>query len=570
MSKIMKGVVASDGIAVGRAVLFLKEKLQPKIEKINDNQIESEKEKFLNALSEYSKYLKKLEVNTKAQQGVVDAHMGMLEDPFLIETVNNKIDSNQNVEKALDDSILEMVSMIEALDDPYLKERAVDYKDIGEKLLYILKGLEPRRLSPLPKNSIIVSNELTPSDTSSMDKDNVIGFAMDLGGKTAHTSIIAQTLGIPAIVGMKNVTSHVKDGDMLIIDNEEGKLFVNPDEEILQDYRNKSFKLKEEKERLEKLKYEDAITPDNKKIEVAVNIGNLEDLKKGIDKGAKSVGLFRTEFLYMENTHFPTEEEQFKVYAQAAKMLNGNTLIIRTLDIGGDKSLSYFKFPQEENPFLGWRALRICFDMQDVFETQLKAILRASAFGEVKILLPMVISVDEIIKVKAIIDGVMKDLRIRGDDFNPDIEIGIMIETPASAVIADDLIEYVDFFSIGTNDLTQYVLAVDRGNEKISELYSTYNKAVLRLIKRVIEVSHEHGKWTGMCGGFAGDAKATKMLLGMGLDEFSVPGPKVPKIKDIIRNTTLEEGEKFTQEILALKTTQDIEKRIESEWNKKI
>lgn len=566
MTKIMTGVVASEGIAVGRAFLFYKEKLEPKIDKLKDEDIPQEKEKFTQALKNYSQYLENIQVDSLAQKNVIQAHRSMLEDPFLLETVNNKIDSNQNVEKALYDSIGEMVTMIESLDDPYLKERAVDYKDIGEKLLYMLKGMEPKRLSSLPEDSIIVSNELTPSDTSVMDKDNVIGFAMDLGGKTAHTSIIAQTLGIPAIVGMKTVSQSVKDGDVIIIDNEQGKLFINPQEDLLQEYRQKSISLKEEKERLDKFKDEDAITPDGKKIEVAVNIGNLEDLKKGIERGAKSVGLFRTEFLYMDNTHFPTEEEQFAVYSEAAKLLKGNSLIIRTLDIGGDKSLSYFKFPEEENPFLGWRALRICFDMQDVFETQLKAILRASAFGDVKILLPMVISLDEIIKVKEILDGVKKDLLKREVEFNHEIEIGIMIETPASAIIADDLIDQVDFFSIGTNDLTQYVLAVDRGNEKISELYSTYNKAVLRSIKRVIEISHEKGKWTGMCGGFAGDAKATKLLLGLGLDEFSVPGPNVPRIKDIIRNTTLAQGKEFAKEILSLKTTKDIEKKIDEEW----
>ena len=562
----MTGVVASEGIAVGRAFLFYKEKLEPKIDKLKDEDIPQEKEKFTQALKNYSQYLENIQVDSLAQKNVIQAHRSMLEDPFLLETVNNKIDSNQNVEKALYDSIGEMVTMIESLDDPYLKERAVDYKDIGEKLLYMLKGMEPKRLSSLPEDSIIVSNELTPSDTSVMDKDNVIGFAMDLGGKTAHTSIIAQTLGIPAIVGMKTVSQSVKDGDVIIIDNEQGKLFINPQEDLLQEYRQKAISLKEEKERLDKFKDEDAITPDGKKIEVAVNIGNLEDLKKGIERGAKSVGLFRTEFLYMDNTHFPTEEEQFAVYSEAAKLLKGNSLIIRTLDIGGDKSLSYFKFPEEENPFLGWRALRICFDMQDVFETQLKAILRASAFGDVKILLPMVISLDEIIKVKEILDGVKKDLLKREVEFNHEIEIGIMIETPASAIIADDLIDQVDFFSIGTNDLTQYVLAVDRGNEKISELYSTYNKAVLRSIKRVIEISHEKGKWTGMCGGFAGDAKATKLLLGLGLDEFSVPGPNVPRIKDIIRNTTLAQGKEFAKEILSLKTTKDIEKKIDEEW----
>ena len=565
MKNTLKGIVASEGVALGRAYLFVKDKLEVNNKKIDENQITDEKSKFTNAIEEYSEYLCNLEVETDAQKNVVEAHIGMLDDPFLIDTVNSKIDERENVESALVNSISEMVSTIESLDDPYLKERAVDYKDIGERLLHILKGTKPQKLFPLPKDSIIVAQELTPTDTSVMDRDNVIGFCMDLGGKTAHTSIIAQTLGIPALVGMKNVTKVVKDGDLIIIDDNNGQLIVNPDEKTIEEYKKIVEEAREEKERLEKYKNEDSITPDGKKVEVAVNIGNLEDLEDGIEKGANSVGLFRTEFLYMGNTHFPTEEEQYNVYKKACELLDGNTLIIRTLDIGGDKSLSYFEFPQEDNPFLGWRALRICFDMCDVFETQLRAILRASKHGDVKILLPMVISVDEIIRFNEILEKVKNDLRERKEDFNEDIEVGIMVETPASSIIADDLINHVDFFSIGTNDLTQYVLAVDRGNEKISNLYSTYNKAVLRMIKRVIKISHKHGKWTGMCGGFAGDPSATKMLLGMGLDEFSVPAPKVAKIKDIIRNTSLEEAEEFANEILSLTTTEEIEERINKE-----
>ena len=562
MANKLNGIVASEGVVLGRAYLFIKDKLEVSNKKIDENEIPEEKNKFTSALDEYREYLSNLETDTDAQRNVVEAHIGMLDDPYLIDTVNGKIDEGENVESALVNSISEMVATIEGLDDPYLKERAVDYKDIGDRLLHILKGVKPQKLFPLPKDSIIVAQELTPTDTSVMDRDNVIGFCMDLGGKTAHTSIIAQTLGIPALVGMKNVTKVVKDGDLIIIDDNRGELIVNPDEKTVEEYKKLIQEQKEEKERLEKYKNEDSITPDGKKVEVAVNIGNIEDLEDGIEKGASSVGLFRTEFLYMGNTHFPTEEEQFKVYKRAAELLKGNTLVIRTLDIGGDKSLSYFEFPQEDNPFLGWRALRICFDMCDVFETQLRAILRASKHGNVKILLPMVISVDEIIRFNEILEKVKNELRERKEDFNEDIEVGIMVETPASSIIADDLIKYVDFFSIGTNDLTQYVLAVDRGNEKISNLYSTYNKAVLRMIKRVIDISHEHGKWTGMCGGFAGDPSATKMLLGMGLDEFSVPGPKVAKIKDIIRNTSLKEAEEFSNEILGLTTTEEIEKRI--------
>ncbi|QQK07119.1 phosphoenolpyruvate--protein phosphotransferase [Miniphocaeibacter halophilus] len=565
MSTIKTGIIASEGIAIGRAYLFVKEKLEVDTRILEDGEIEGEVAKIQKAIADYSKDLENMEVSTETQQEVINAHLGMLDDPFLVDTVKNKIENNINAEKALHDSINEMVTMMQSLDDEYLRERATDYKDIGERLLYKLQGREPKKLSPLPKDTIVVSDELTPTDTSAMDKDNVLGFAMDNGGKTAHTSIIAQTLGIPALVGMKDVSVSVKDNDLLIMDTFEGKLYINPDEDTLNIYREKMEQILAEKERLEAVKFEKAITKDNHQVEIACNIGNIEDLKLGLANGAEGVGLFRTEFLYMENNHFPTEEEQFSVYKKAVELLEDKPLIIRTLDIGGDKSLSYFKFPEEENPFLGWRALRICFDMLDVFKTQLKAILRASAFGKVRILLPMVISVEEIKKVREILEEVKNDLKAKEIDFDTNIEIGIMVETPASVIVAEDLIKYVDYFSIGTNDLTQYVLAVDRGNEKISKLYNTYNPAVLRSIKKVIDAAHKADKWAGMCGGFAGDTKATKLLLGMGLDEFSAPAANIPKIKDIIINTTLEEASEFSEEILKLETTTEIEEVINNQ-----
>ncbi|WP_100065174.1 phosphoenolpyruvate--protein phosphotransferase [Miniphocaeibacter massiliensis] len=562
MSQYKIGIVASEGIAIGKAYLFIKEDLEISNLKIEDNQVDGEIDKFKKAVEEYSEELNNTEVSTETQQEVINAHIGMLDDPFLLETVEEKIKNKINAEKALDDSIKEMVTMMQSLDDEYLRERATDYKDIGERLLYKLKGIKPKNLSDLPEDSIIVSKELTPTDTSLMNKDRVLGFAMDLGGKTAHTSIIAQTLGIPALVGMKDVSSSVKEGDFLILDCYEGKLYINPEENIIKEYKEKVEEIKQEKIRLEAIKFKEAITKDNHKVEIACNIGNIEDLKLGLSQGAEGVGLFRTEFLYMENDHFPTEEEQFEVYKEAAEMLDGKPLIIRTLDIGGDKSLSYFKFPEEENPFLGWRALRICFDMPEIFETQLKAILRASAFGKVRILLPMVISVEEIKRVKEILTKVKEKLKNENIEFDENIEVGIMVETPASVIIADDLIKYVDYFSIGTNDLTQYILAVDRGNDKISNLYNTYNPAVLRSIKQVIEASHKVGKWTGMCGGFAGDTKATKLLLGMGLDEFSAPAANIPKMKDIIINISMEDAKEFADNILNIETTSEIEEVI--------
>lgn len=566
MTKSKKGIGSSDGIAVGKIYLLEKEEVEVTSEKITEEAKEKELKRVSEAFESYTRDLENSNVDSEIQKEVITAHLSMLEDPFLTESVENKITGeNQNAEYALKTSVDEMAAMMESLDDPYLKERAADYKDIGEGLLYKLAGKEKADLSNLPKNTILVAKELTPSDTSNMDKDSVIGFAMDLGGKTAHVSIIAQTLGIPALVGMKDISKNVQTGQDAIIDAFEDKMILDPDESEKNEYLERSKRIQEEKDRLDKGKFDKAVTLDGHTVEVVTNIGNMEDLSLGLSQGAEGVGLFRTEFLYMENDHFPTEEEQFNVYKEAAEALKDKPLIIRTLDIGGDKSLSYFDFPEEENPFLGWRALRICFDKPEIFRAQLRAILRASFYGNVKILLPMVISVEEVKKVNSYLEELKSELDIEGLEYNKNIEVGIMVETPASALIAGDLIKYVDYFSIGTNDLTQYVLAADRGNEKVSDLYNTYNPAVLKAIKMVIDASHKAGKWTGMCGGFAGDTKATKLLLGMGLDEFSAPASSIPKIKETIKNITLEEAKIFAEEIMKIETTGEIEGRIKEE-----
>lgn len=566
MTKSKKGIGSSDGIAVGKIYLLEKEEVEVTSEKITEEAKEKELKRVSEAFESYTRDLENSNVDSEIQKEVITAHLSMLEDPFLTESVENKITGeNQNAEYALKTSVDEMAAMMESLDDPYLKERAADYKDIGEGLLYKLAGKEKADLSNLPKNTILVAKELTPSDTSNMDKDSVIGFAMDLGGKTAHVSIIAQTLGIPALVGMKDISKNVQTGQDAIIDAFEDKMILDPDESEKNEYLERYKRIQEEKDRLDKGKFDKAVTLDGHTVEVVTNIGNMEDLSLGLSQGAEGVGLFRTEFLYMENDHFPTEEEQFNVYKEAAEALKDKPLIIRTLDIGGDKSLSYFDFPEEENPFLGWRALRICFDKPEIFRAQLRAILRASFYGNVKILLPMVISVEEVKKVNSYLEELKSELDIEGLEYNKNIEVGIMVETPASALIAGDLIKYVDYFSIGTNDLTQYVLAADRGNEKVSNLYNTYNPAVLKAIKMVIDASHKAGKWTGMCGGFAGDTKATKLLLGMGLDEFSAPASSIPKIKETIKNITLEEAKIFAEEIMKIETTGEIEGRIKEE-----
>lgn len=554
-----KGIAASDGVAMGKVYLFEKINFEISKHTIEKDKVEEEIEKVQKAINDYVYELENREVSSQAAKEVRDAHIELASDPALIDTTSDKIRGELiNSEYALDSTIKEMVMVFEMMDDAYLKERATDYRDLGENVMYKLKGVKPNTLQVLDDDYIIVSEELTPTDTSTMDKDHVLGLAMDLGGKTSHSSIIAQTLGIPAIVGMKDITSKLKNDQFIILDAIEGTIIVDPDEETVNAYKKKFEIIKEDKAIAEKYKFAEAKTTDGKELEVVCNIGGLEDLKTGLKHGARGVGLFRTEFLYMESDEFPSEEKQFEVYKEAAEKLEGMPLIIRTLDIGGDKGLSYFEFPKEENPFLGWRALRVQFDKVDIMRDQLRAILRSSAYGNVKILLPMVISVAEIKKVQEYIETYKQELKLEGKKYDEDIQVGIMVETPASVFMARDLIKYCDFFSIGTNDLTQYILAADRGNEKISHLYDYFNPAVLRAIKQVIDASHEEGKWTGMCGSMSSDSLATYLLLGMGLDEFSVVSAKIGKLKSIINNTNLAEAEKFVQKVLSLDNINEI------------
>ncbi len=559
MNNFVKGIVASEGIAIGPVYKFEKVELIIPEDLIDESEVNDQVKLFNESVKNYIVYLESKVDQETSQSEIFAAHIGMLEDPFLIETTEEKIKNDKkNAALALKETSDEIILMMQSLDDPYLKERAADYKDIKAQLLHRIMGIDMPSLADMTERSVIVAEDLTPSDTSTMNVELVEGIVTDLGGKTAHTSIIAQTLGIPALVGLKDVSQNLENGQMVIVDTEKELLIIDPSEETITEYKEKSKLMQEEKTRLEKHMFESAITKDGKDIEVFCNIGGISDLELGISNGAEGVGLFRTEFLYMERSDFPDEETQYKVYKEAAEMLEGKPLTIRTLDIGGDKGLPYFEFPKEENPFLGWRALRICFDLPEVFKTQLRAILRASAHGKVLILLPMVISVEEIIKVKEYIEDCKAELRDDEIKFDEDIEVGIMIETPASVTMADELIKHVDYFSIGTNDLTQYLLAADRGNQKIAHLYDSYNPAVLRSIKMVIDASHKAGKWTGMCGGFASDPKATKLLLGLGLDEFSVVASNIPKIKDIIRNNSLDDCVNYANHIINLSTLSEI------------
>lgn len=560
MTERYEGIKASGGLAIGNLYLFSREEVVVDDRKIREEEADDEFKKVKDSINAYIDQLSNNEGVSEAQKNIAAAHTELLSDPYFTDTIESKIKNElKNSELALDETIKEMVEIMSQIDDDYLRERASDYKDIGLQVMYKLKKITPKDLAHLDKNSIVISKELTPSDTSNMDKEAVVGFATDLGGKTSHTSIIAQTLDMPALVGMGDISTKIKGEEKAILDGNEGLLIVNPSQEEIDNYTALIKEQKDKKERLKLIKDKEAVTKDGKKIEVSANIGNLEDLKIAIENGCDGVGLFRTEFLYMQSSEFPSEEKQFEVYKEATQMLGDKPLIIRTLDIGGDKGLDYFDFPKEENPFLGYRAIRLCLDKKDMFRDQLRALVRASTFGNLKIMIPFVVNINELKEARNMIEEIKKELDQEGISYNKDLDVGIMVETSASIIMADKFIKYADFFSIGTNDLTQYTLAVDRGNENIADLYSNYNPAVLRAIKHVIDISHEAGKWTGMCGAFASDTEATKLLLGLGLDEFSGSSAKIAEIKDTIINSDQNKESEFAAKAIDCELTEEVE-----------
>ncbi|KLU18817.1 phosphoenolpyruvate-protein phosphotransferase, partial [Proteus mirabilis] len=419
-------------------------------------------------------------------------------------------------------------------------------------------------LSAISEKVILVATDLTPSETAQLSLDNVLGFITDLGGRTSHTSIMARSLEIPAIVGTSNATETIKKDDYLVLDAINNKIIINPSDEELETLKAIKEEYLHEKEELAKLKDLPAITLDGHQVEVCANIGTVRDVAGAERNGAEGVGLYRTEFLFMDRDSLPTEDEQFQAYKAVAEAVGSPAVIIRTMDIGGDKDLPYMNLPKEENPFLGWRAIRICLDRKEILHSQLRAILRASAFGKLRIMFPMIISVEEIRALKAELEILKSQLREENKAFDESIEVGVMVETPAAAVMARHMAKEVDFFSIGTNDLTQYTLAVDRGNELISHLYNPMSPAVLNLIKQVIDASHAEGKWTGMCGELAGDERATLLLLGMGLDEFSMSAISIPRIKKVIRNANYDDAKALAEQALAQPTAKELMDLVET------
>ncbi|MCG7498456.1 phosphoenolpyruvate-protein phosphotransferase PtsI [Vibrio sp. Of7-15] len=566
---MISGILASPGIAFGKALLLQEDEIVLNTNPISDDQVDAEVQRFFDARNKSSEQLEVVKEKARItfgeeKEAIFEGHIMLLEDEELEEEILALIkDDKMSADAAIHSIIEEQASALESLDDDYLKERATDIRDIGSRFVKNALGINIVSLSDINEEVILVANDLTPSETAQINLDYVLGFACDIGGRTSHTSIMARSLELPAIVGTNDITQQVKNGDMLILDAINNKIVINPEEAELAKFKKIRDEFLAEKEELAKLKDLPAITLDGKQVEVCGNIGTAKDCDGVNRNGGEGVGLYRTEFLFMDRDSLPTEEEQYAAYKEVAEAMHGESVIIRTMDIGGDKDLPYLDLPKEMNPFLGWRAVRICLDRREILNDQIRAILRASAHGKLRIMFPMIISVEEIRELKKVIEELKAELRAEGHAFDEAIEIGVMVETPAAAAIAHHLAKEVSFFSIGTNDLTQYTLAVDRGNELISHLYNPLSPAVLTVIKQVIDASHKEGKWTGMCGELAGDDRATLLLLGMGLDEFSMSGISIPRIKKVIRNANFADVKAMADEALQLPTAAEIEAHVE-------
>ena len=567
---MITGIPASPGIVFGKALVLKEEKIVLDTQKISEDQVEAEVARFyagreaaveqLNSI--HQRALKSL---GEEKAAIFEGHLMILEDEELEEEIIDYLRSYKvNASVAASKIIDQQVEMLSEIDDEYLKERAGDIRDIGNRLIKNILGMHIVDLGDIAEESILVAYDLTPSETAQLNLEKVLGFITDIGGRTSHTSIMARSLELPAIVGTNDVTARVNTGDYLILDAVNNRVYVNPTQAEIDELKTLEAKLAEEKAELAKLKDLPAVTLDGHKVEVVANIGTIRDCEGAHRNGAEGVGLYRTEFLFMDRDQLPSEEEQFIAYKEVVEAMEGRLVVLRTMDIGGDKELPYLNLPKEMNPFLGWRAVRIALDRREILHAQLRAVLRASAFGKLAVMFPMIISVEEIRELKSVLETLKAELRAEGKAFDENIQVGVMVETPSAAVNAKFLAKEVDFFSIGTNDLTQYTLAVDRGNELISHLYNPMSPSVLGLIKQVIDASHAEGKWTGMCGELAGDDRATLLLLGMGLDEFSMSAISVPHIKKLVRNVSYQEAKALADEALQKPTAAEIEQLIQA------
>jgi phosphoenolpyruvate-protein phosphotransferase (PTS system enzyme I) len=565
---MIKGISASLGIAIAK--VYRLEEVELEINKQVMEDSEGEINRYKLAIEEAEADLKIIRDQTLASMGqdkadIFEAHLLVVKDPELMDQVIDKIKNEKvNAEFALKEVRDFFVSIFENMDNEYMRERASDVKDVTNRVLAKLLNVKSNDLSLINEEVIIVAHDLTPSDTAQMNKQFVKGFVTNIGGRTSHSAIMARSLEVPAIVGTKTVLSEVQDGELVILDALNGEVIVNPNPELVEEYRNKKAKYEQEKQELLRLKEQETISKDGVHVELAANIGSPNDLKGVLENGAEGVGLFRTEFLYMGKDQFPTEEEQFESYKKVLEGMNGKPVVIRTLDIGGDKELSYLKLPHEMNPFLGYRAIRLCLDRKDIFRTQLRALLRASVYGNLRIMFPMIATLDEFNSAKAFLLEVKEELMNEGITVSESIQVGMMVEIPAAAILADQFAKVVDFFSIGTNDLIQYTFAADRMNEHVSYLYQPYNPSLLRLIRLVIDAAHAEDKWVGMCGEMAGDETAVPILLGLGLDEFSMSATSILSTRQLISQLSQEEMMDLADEALTLGTLDEVVELVKS------
>ncbi len=565
---VAKGIGASKGIAMAPVLLLKEETIV--IPEIKVESIDQEIQRFKDAVEKSKAQLEKIQHLAEEKMGkekaeIFGAHLLILSDPEIINTVEKGIKTEEkNAEFVLDRTINNFVEIFEAMDDEYMKERAADIKDVGGRMLKNLLHIDMINISQLDEEVIIVAHDLAPSDTAQMDKEKVLGFVTDIGGRTSHTAIMARSLEIPAVVGLVTITSTIKNGDYVIINGEAGEVMINPSQEIIEEYQVKQKQYVAYRSKLLRLKDEATVTKDGKQVELGANIGTAKDLKGVLYNGAEGIGLYRTEFLYMDRPSLPTEEEQYEAYKAVLAGMADKPVVIRTLDIGGDKEIPYLNLPKEMNPFLGYRALRICLDQTDIFKTQLRALLRASIYGNLKIMYPMVSSIEEVRQANAILDEVKQQLESEGIAFSKDFEVGIMIEIPTAALTSDILAKEVDFFSIGTNDLIQYATAVDRMNQNIAHLYTPYHPGVIRMIKMVIENGHKEGIWVGMCGEAAGEPPLIPLLLGLGLDEFSMSATSILPARELVATLTTEGTQEIAEKVLSLTTAEEIEAYLKS------
>lgn len=559
---MLKGMGISDGIGIGKAIILNNEDIKP--EKIRTDDIEQEKKIFLDAIQSVKDETKNL-ISTLngTEKDIMEAYLAILQDDTLVQETIKIIEQEKcNADYGADVGFNKIIQIFEQMDDPYMAARSRDIADMKRKVLSKILNIKEINLSNLPIHTILVAKELSTSNTAKLDLKNIEGIITEIGGENSHTAIMARTHRIPAIVGIKNVTNLINEEDVIAINGKTGEIFINPskeEEKNLIEIKEKSDDIKKE---LEEYKNKPSITKDGHQVELMANIGDVSDINIVTENTAEGVGLFRSEFLYMNSDDFPTENEQFEAYKKVAESMSNKKIVVRTLDIGGDKNLKYMKLPQEENPFLGYRAIRIYLDNIALFKVQLRAILRASYYGNLAIMFPMIASVKELVDAKKVVEDVKKELREKNILFNENIKIGIMIEIPSAAIMAEELAKECDFFSIGTNDLIQYTLAVERGNEKVASLYTHFHPAVIRLIKYVIDSAHNNGIICGMCGEAAGDSLYIPLLVGMGLDDFSMNANKILESRKLVRSLDYSECKTLADEVLKMVHREEIKEKL--------